>query len=398
MRKVYLDHSATTPARPEVAEIVMEYMTERFGNPSSLHSFGREAKKALEKAREQVAAAINAHPKEIFFTSGGTEGDNLAVLGAAMQYSSRGRHIITSAIEHHAVLDACRRLEKLGFAIDVLPVDQYGMVNPEDLRKAIKPDTILISVMHANNEAGTIQPVEEIGRMAKERGILFHVDAVQSLGKIPVDVQGIKADLLTGSGHKIYGPKGTGFLYIRRGVQLQPLAFGGSQEKNVRPGTENLPGIAGLGLAVEMAVREREEEMSRLLKLRDVLISGLIEKTPHAYLNGHPEKRVPNNVNIAFEYIEAEDLLTALDEKGIAASGSSACSADETGHSHVLRAMGLEEGLARGSVRLTLGRDNTEADISYVLEVIPSVVERLRTVSPPFASHKKECAECALRR
>lgn len=398
MRRVYFDYSATSPTRSEVAKIVLEYMTERFGNPSSLHSFGRETKQALEKARAQVAAAVNAHPDEVFFTSGGTEGDNLAVIGAAWQNVSRGRHVIASAIEHHAVLDACRRLENLGFEVDLLPVDQYGAVNPEELGRMVRPDTILVAVMHANNEVGTIQPVEEIGQMARERGILFHVDAVQTLGKIPVDVQEIKADLLVGSGHKIYGPKGTGFLYIRRGVNLQPLIYGGGQEQKVRPGTENLPGIAGLGLAAELVIREQKEEMTRLSGLRDDLIVGLTDRVPHARLNGHPRKRVANNVNMSFDHVEGGDLLGALDSVGIAASGGSACSAEETEPSHVLQAMGLNAQQAGGAVRMTLGRDTTSADIAYALEVIPPVIESLRKGSPPFGRHKKECAECALKK
>jgi len=398
LRKVYLDHSATTPTRAEVAEVVLKYMVDKFGNPSSIHAFGREASQAMEKAREQVAKAINALTEEIVFTSGGTEGDNLAVIGTALQYASRGRHVITSAVEHHAVLDSFDHLAKQGFKVSVLPVDGYGLVSADELRKAITPDTILISVMHANNEVGTIEPVEELGRIAKEHGVLFHVDAVQSLGKIPVDVQKIKADLLTGSGHKIYGPKGTGFLFIRKGVELHPLFYGGGQEKKIRPGTENLPGIVGLGLAVEMAIKEMEEEMPRLAKLRDHLIDGLRERVPHVRLNGHPQKRIPINVNMSFDFVEGESLLTSFDMKGIAASGASACSAGDTGPSHVLTAMGLEPDLAKGSVRMTLGKDNTEEDIRYLLAEIPAIVERLRKSTPHFDREKKECAECALKR
>ncbi len=399
MHRIYLDHSATTPVRPEVAEIMTEYMTGKFGNPSSVHSFGREAKQALEKARKQVADFINAQPEEITFTSGGTEADNMAIIGAAFRHSDKGKHIITSAVEHHAVLHACEHLEKIGFEVTVLPVDEYGIINLDDLRNAIREDTILITIMHANNEVGSIQPVEEIGRLAREKGVLFHTDAVQSLCKIPVDVQAMNIDLLTGSGHKIYGPKGIGFLYARKGVKLAPIAFGGAQEKKVRPGTENLPGIVGLGLAIELAGEEMASEMPRLQDLRDKLMKGLLENIPNVRLNGHPTLRVPINVNVSFEFVEGESLLLSLDMKGIAASSGSACTSGSLDPSHVLLAMGICKEIAHGSVRMTLGRDNTEQDVDYVLEVFPEIVQRLRDMSPLYQeSRKEQCDECTLKK
>ncbi len=382
MRRIYLDHSATTPVRKEVAEIMLEYLTGRFGNPSSIHSFGREAKEALGKAREQVAHALHADSREIIFTSGGTEADNLALLGTALHNSDKGTHIITSAIEHHAVLHACEYLQKLGFRVTVLPVDEYGLIRMEDLRQAITAETILISIMHANNEVGTIQPIAEIGALARERGILFHTDAVQSLGKIHLDVEKMKVDLLSGSGHKIYGPKGTGFLYVRQGVKINPLSYGGHQERNFRAGTENIPGIVGLGKAVELAEAEMDTEMPRLARLRDQLIRGLQERIPHIKLNGHPELRVATNVNFSFLFVEGESLLLLLDLQGIAASSGSACTSGSLDPSHVLLAMGLPHEVAHGSVRMTLGRDNTEEDIREVLEELPPMVNRLREMSP----------------
>jgi len=398
MKRVYLDYSATTPVRVEAATAVMEYMTAKFGNPSSIHSFGREAKVALEKARGQVAALINAQPEEIIFTSGGTESDNLAILGVARANAIRGKHIITSAVEHHAVLDTCLALEKEGFRVTVLPVDEYGMVSVADVEKAITDETILITIMHVNNEVGTIQPIAEIGKLAREKGVLFHTDAVQSLGKVPVDVKAMNIDLLSGSGHKIYGPKGTGFLYMRKGVRLKNLVHGGGQERKKRSGTENLPGIVGLGVAAELAAGEMETEMKRLQVLRDKLIKGIQERIPYTKLNGHPEKRVANNVNMSFEFVEGESLLLSLDLKGIAASSGSACTSGSLEPSHVLMAMGLCHEIAHGSVRFTLGKDNTEEDVDYVLEVLPPIVERLRAMSPLYRQERKECVECTLKK
>lgn len=398
MHRIYLDHSATTPVRPEVAEIMTEYLTEKFGNPSSVHSYGREARKALDKARQQIADAINAQPEEIIFTSGGTEADNLAIVGYAFRNTKKGRHVITSAVEHHAVLHACEHLSKIGFDVTVLPVDEYGLIRMEDLRNAIREDTILITIMHANNEIGSLQPIEEIGKLAREHEIVFHTDAVQSLCKVPLDVEAMNIDMLSGSGHKIYGPKGVGFLYVKKGIRLEPMAFGGAQENKKRPGTENLPGIVGFGLAVEMACAEMEEEMARLTGLRDKLIKGLLERIPDSRLNGHPTKRVATNANISFEFVEGESLLLSLDQKGISASSGSACTSGSLDPSHVLLAMGMCKEVAHGSVRMTLGKDNTELDIMRVLEVFPDIVQRLRDMSPLYHQRRKECDDCTLTR
>jgi cysteine desulfurase len=384
MRKVYLDHSATTPVRKEVADLVVEYMLDKFGNPSSVHSFGREAKKALDEARERIANLIGADFKEIYFTSGGTESDNIAILGAAHANSKKGKHIITSAIEHHAVTDPCKHLEQQGFEVTYLPVDDQGIVSIEDLEKAIKPETILISIMHVNNEIGTIQDIGAMAKLARDKGIIFHTDAVQSLGKIPIDVKELNVDMLTGSSHKIYGPKGVGVLYVRKGVNFESIMYGGAQERKKRPGTENLSGIAGFGLAAELAGKEMEKENERQRVLRDKLIKGILENIPHTRLNGHPEKRIASNVNVSVEFIEGESLLLSLDMKGIAASSGSACTSGSLDPSHVLLATGLSHEIAHGSLRMTLGRENTEADIDYVLEVLPQIVDRLRAMSPIY--------------
>jgi len=386
MRKVYLDHSATTPVRREVAEEMWRYLTEIWGNPSSIHSWGREAKKGVEEARETIAELIGASPREIVFTSGGTEADNFAIIGSAYANQKKGKHIITSSIEHHAVLDACKFLEKQGFEVTYLPVSPEGLIRVEDFVEALRDDTILVSIMHVNNEVGTIQPVEEIGRICREKGILFHTDAVQSFGKIPVNVDVLNADLVSISAHKIYGPKGVGCLYIRRGTKIQKFTHGGGQERGRRPGTENVAGIIGFGKAAELAVKEMDKEAERLLKLRDKLANGIQEKISDVKLNGHPTKRLYNNVNISFRYVEGEALLLSLDMKGIAASSGSACSSGSLDPSHVLLAMGLPHEIAHGSIRMTLGRDNTEEDIEYVLEVLPEIVERLRAMSPLYES------------
>ncbi|NLK01344.1 MAG: cysteine desulfurase NifS [Clostridia bacterium] len=384
MRKVYLDHSATTPVRREVAEKMWTYLTDKWGNPSSIHGVGREAKKGIEKAREKIAALLGAEAREIVFTGGGTEADNHAIIGTAAALGGRkGRHIITSSIEHHAVLDTCEYLEKDGFEVTYLPVTREGVVRIEDLKSALRKDTILVSIMHANNEVGTIQPVEDIGRICKERGILFHIDAVQSFGKIPVDVQDLNVDLLSISAHKIYGPKGIGCLYIRRGVKIDNFAHGGAQERGRRPGTENVAGIVGFAKAAELAVAEMETEAARQEKLRDKLIKGLQERLEDVELNGHPgHLRLCNNVNMSFKYVEGESLLLSLDMSGVAASSGSACSSGSLDPSHVLTAMGLPLEYALGSVRMTLGRDNTEEDVDYVLDVLPDIVKRLRNMSP----------------
>lgn len=393
MRRVYLDHSATTPVDKEVAALMMTYYTEKYGNPSSVHSFGREAKQALEEARGQVAALIGATPAEITFTSGGTEADNLAILGTAGALRKKGKHLITSCVEHHAVLETCEYLEKNGYDLTIIPVDEEGIISVEEVQKAIRPDTILISVMHANNEVGAIQPIAEIGKLAKEHGIIFHVDAVQSLGKIPIDVNAMNVDLLTVSSHKIYGPKGVGALYIRKGVRVEPLVHGGGQEKKRRSGTENTPGIIGFGKACQLAGLRMAEDAEHQTKLRDKLMKGISERIDHVKVNGpNGEKRLPNNVNVSIQFVEGESLLLSLDMLGIAASSGSACTSGSLDPSHVLLAMGLVHEVAHGSLRFTLGRQNTEEDIDYVLEQLPKIVERLRMMSPLYdqAKHFKE--------
>lgn len=385
MRRIYLDHSATTPVDPEVATLMMTYYTEKYGNPSSVHSFGREAKQALEEARRQVAELIGATPQEVTFTSGGTEADNLAILGTAEAMRKKGRHLITSAIEHHAVLETCEYLAKNGFELTVIPVDSEGIVSAEDVRQAIRPDTIIISVMHANNEVGAIQPITELGKLAKEHGITFHVDAVQSLGKIPINVKEMNIDLLTVSSHKIYGPKGVGALYVRKGVRLVPLAHGGSQEKKRRSGTENTPGIIGFGKACELIGKRMAEEAELQTKLRDKLMNGIQERIEFVKVNGPlGEKRLSNNVNVSIRFVEGESLLLSLDMLGIAASSGSACTSGSLDPSHVLLAMGLVHEIAHGSLRFSLGRQNTEEEIDYVLEQLPKIVERLRMMSPLY--------------
>jgi cysteine desulfurase len=384
MRRVYFDHSATTPVRPEVAEEMLRFLSgDNFGNPTSLHYFGRIARNAVEEAREKVAAAIGADPREIVFTSGGTEADNMAIHGVAFNNANRGNHIITSAVEHHAVLNTVKALGKQGFTITVLPVDQYGMVSVDDVANAITDKTILITIMHANNEVGTIMPIAEIGKLARERGVIFHTDAVQSFGKIPVNVDELGVDLLTLSGHKIYGPKGIGALYIRKGTRWkQTLFHGGAQERLRRAGTENVPGIVGLGRAAELAAAELKEESARLSVLRDKLIEGVKKRFSRVRLTGHPVTRLPNLASFCFEFIEGESMLLSLDMKGVAASSGSACTSGSLEPSHVLLAMGIPPEVAHGSIRLSLGRDNTEEDVDYFLEVMQPIVERLRAMSP----------------
>ena len=385
MKRIYLDHSATTPVDPQVAELMMVYFTEYYGNPSSVHSFGRQVHKAIDEAREQVASLIGANPSEITFTSGGTEADNLAIQGAARASVKKGTHLITSAIEHHAVLDTFKYLAKNGYEITIVPVDEEGLVSVQDIEKAIRPDTILISIMHANNEVGSIQPVAEIGRVAREKGILFHVDAVQSLGKLPIDVNQMNVDLLTISSHKIYGPKGVGALYIRKGVRISPLIFGGSQERKIRSGTENAPGIIGFGKACELAGQRMADENIELVRLRDKLFDGILASIDRVKVNGpRGAKRLPNNVNISVNFIEGESLLLSLDLVGIAGSSGSACTSGSLDPSHVLLAMGLSHEVAHGSLRLSLGRQNTDEEIDYVLQELPKIVQRLREMSPLY--------------
>jgi cysteine desulfurase len=382
MKKIYMDHSATTPIHPEVIELMKFAMENVYGNPSSLYSLGREAKKYVDEARQKVADLIGAKFEEIYFTGGGTESDNLAIQGVVYGNEKKGNHIITSAVEHPAVLDCCRNLEKKGYELTILPVDQYGMVDPEEVSKAIRKNTVLISIMHGNNENGTIQPIKEISGIAREHGIFFHTDCVQTAGKIPLNVDDLGADLLTISSHKIYGPKGIGLLYKRKGVRVLPLIYGGGQERRIRSGTENTLGIIGFGKAAEIALRDLETENSRVKALRDKLIKGVLDKIPQSYLNGHSEKRLPHNAHFSFAYVEGESLLLSLDMKGIAVSTGSACSSTSLQASHVLIACGQSEELVHGSIRFTLGRENTEEDVDYVLDVLPGVVERFRSFSP----------------
>ncbi|WP_026487510.1 cysteine desulfurase NifS [Caldanaerobius polysaccharolyticus] len=384
MNRVYLDNAATTPVKKEVLEEMLPYFTEKFGNASTLYSYGREAREALDKARDRVAKALGADPAEIYFTSGGTESDNWAIKAAAYAMREKGNHIITTSIEHHAVLHTCEYLKKQGYEVTYLPVDEYGLVDVEELKKAITDKTILISVMYANNEVGTIEPVAEIGQIAKERGILFHTDAVQAVGHIPVDVKEINCDMLSLSGHKFYGPKGIGALYMRKGVKIHPYMHGGAQEKGRRAGTENVAAIVGLGKAIELATQNLDENMKKLTRLRNKLIDGLLSKIDHVKLNGHPEKRLPGNVNISVEYVEGESMLLSLDMKGICASSGSACTSGSLDPSHVLLAMGLPHELAHGSLRFSIGEQNSEEDIDYVLEVLPDIVSRLREMSPLY--------------
>lgn len=384
MRRVYLDHSATTPVRPEVLEEMLPFFKDQFGNPSTIYSWGREAKNAVEEARARVASLIGAQPEEVVFTSGGTEADNMALIGAAYANQKKGKHIITSSIEHHAVLDTAQYLMHQGFKVTFLPVTREGLVRVEDVEEALTQETILISIMHVNNEVGTIQPIQEIGKLARERGIIFHTDAVQSVGKIPVNVDELNVDLLSASAHKIYGPKGVGCLYIRKGTRLQPLLHGGGQERKRRAGTENVPGIVGFGKAAELAGLELESEAQRLKKLRDKLIDGVLSRIDEAQLNGDRQRRSPINANFSFRYVEGESILLSLDMKGIAASSGSACTSGSLDPSHVLLAMGIPHEIAHGSVRMTLGRDNTEEDIDYVLKVLPEIIERLRAMSPLY--------------
>ncbi len=382
MKRIYLDYAATTPTHPEVIKAMTPYFTESFGNPSSIHSYGQEAKDDVERGRSKVATLIGAKNDEIVFTGSGTEADNFAVKGVAWSRQARGNHIITSSIEHHAVLETCKFLEKQGFSITRLPVDGYGIVNPSDVKKAITKKTILISIMHANNECGTIEPVAEIGKIAREAEIYFHTDAVQTVGHIPLDVNNLKVDLLSISAHKLCGPKGVGALYIRKGTRISSFMHGGSQERGRRASTENVPGIVGFGKAAEIAQQEMAEEAQRLTALRDRLIEVILRDIEYTQLNGHPVKRLPNNVNVSINYIEGESILLNLDLDGICASTGSACSSEDLAPSHVLMAMGLPHLQAHSSVRFSLGKWTTEEDINKVLDILPGIVFKLRAMSP----------------
>lgn len=381
MKRIYMDHSATTPVAPEVLEAMLPYFRERYGNASSLHEFGREAREAVESARERLASLIGANPEEIYFTSGGTESDNMALKGVALRWRSKGRHIITTSIEHPAVLEVCRALERLGFDVTYVPVDSQGIVDPLDIERSIRDDTILISVMHANNEIGTIQPIERIAEIARSRGILFHTDAVQTVGKIPVNVNRLGVDLLSISSHKFYGPKGVGALYVRKGTKIESITQGGGHERGLRSGTENVPGIVGMGRAAELASEIMESEIERLTALRDRLKAFVLSNIEDSWLNGHPTKRLPSNLNFGFGRVEGESLLLYLDSKGIAVSTGSACSSKKLEPSHVLLALGLEPVRCHGSLRITLGRDNTRDDVDYAGECILEAVRRFREIS-----------------
>jgi cysteine desulfurase len=382
--RIYLDHAATTATRPEVVEAMLPYLTERFGNPSSVYSLGREARRALDEARETVADLIGADDREIVFTGGGSEADNLAIKGVAFANRNKGNHIITSAVEHHAVLDTMRFLEANGFRITILPVDGHGMVDPNRVVEALTEDTILVSIMHANNEVGTIQPIEEIGRILADKDIYFHTDAVQTAGILPINVDELHCDLLSLSAHKFYGPKGVGVLYVRRGTKLEPHIHGGAQERKRRAGTENVAGIVGLAKAFALAQGEIDTSAARLTALRNRLRDGIAARIDHVRFNGHPTLRLPNNVNVCFAFIEGEALLLNLDMHGIAASSGSACTSGSLEPSHVLMAMGVPPEIAHGSLRLTLGRENTEEEIDAVLDALVEVVERLRAMSPLY--------------
>lgn len=383
MKKVYMDHAATTPTDVEVVKAMEPYFSLKYGNPNSIHSFGQEAREAVEEAREKIAHLIGANSSEIVFTTGGTEADNYAIKGIAWANQKKGNHIITSKIEHHAVLHSCQFLEKNGFKVTYLPVDKYGLIDPEDVKSAITDKTILVTIMHANNEIGTIEPIEEISQVVKKTGVYFHTDSVQTTGHIPIDVNDLGVDMLSMSGHKFYGPNGVGALYLRKRTRIVNLIDGGAQEKNRRAGTENVAGIVGMGKAAKLAEKRllqgKEDEV---IKLRDKLIKGIAEKIDHARLNGHPTKRLPGNANFCFEFIEGESMLLSLDMEGVAASSGSACTSGSLKASHVLLAIGLPPEIAHGSLRLTLGKDNTEEEIDCIIGLLPGIIKKLRALSP----------------
>ncbi len=385
MTRIYMDNAATTATDPQVVEAMQPYFTEVYGNPSSFHSFGREARNGVTEARDKVADLIGAdHAKEIIFTSGGTESDNYAIKGVAEKLKDSGKHIITSSVEHHAVLHTCQYLEKKGYEVTYLPVDEDGFVNPADLQDAIREDTILITIMMANNEVGTIQPISEIGEIAKENDVVFHTDAVQAVGSIPVDVNELNVDLLSLSGHKFHSPKGVGALYVRKGTPIEKYLHGGAQERDRRATTENVAGIVGLGAAAEIAQEGLEEKQEKLTKLRDKLITGIQEEIDEVKLNGHRNKRLPNNVNFSIKYIEGESILMKLDLEGVGASSGSACTSGSLEPSHVLLAMGLCHEVAHGSLRLSLSKYSTEEEVDKVLDILPKVVSDLRAMSPIY--------------
>ena len=386
----YLDNAATTKTAPEVVEAMLPYFSELYGNPSSIYSLAGESKKAVDHAREIIAGALGAQPEEIYFTAGGTESDNWALKAAAEFYKKKGNHIITTKIEHHAILHTCQWLEKQGFEVTYLNVDENGVVKLEELKKAIRPTTILISVMYANNEIGTIQPIKEIGEIAREHGILFHTDAVQAFGQLPIQVDDCHIDMLSASGHKLNGPKGIGFLYIRKGVKIRSFIHGGAQERKRRAGTENVPGIVGLGKAVERAVSTRKERADKEKELRDYLIGRVLKEIPYTRLNGHRTMRLPNNANFSFQFIEGESLLIMLDMEGICGSSGSACTSGSLDPSHVLLAIGLPHEIAHGSLRLTLSEETTKEELDFVVESLKKIIDRLRSMSPLYEDFVKK--------
>ena len=379
---IYLDHNSTTPTHPAVMEAMLPFFSDLYGNPSSVYKLARKSREAMDEARKSVANLLGASPEEIIFTSGGTESDNLAIKGVAYAAREKGNHIITSQIEHHAVLNCCKALEKDGFEVSYIGVDKFGIIDLDELKEAVKDDTILITIMHANNETGVIEPLQDIAKIAREKGVPLHTDAIQTVGKMPVDVNDPGLDLLSLSGHKIYGPKGIGALYLRKGTKIARLVDGGHHEKNRRPGTENVPGIVGLGKACEIATQKEQGGEAEMKRLRDKLQQGIVEKVPDVIINGHPEKRLTNTINLCVKFVEGESILLHLDAMGIAASSGSACTSDSLEASHVLKAMGVPVEVAHGSIRFSLGRDNTEEEIDRVLEVFPGIVEKLRTMSP----------------
>ncbi len=387
---IYLDHAATTPARKEVVEAMMPYFTEKFGNPSSIYSFASDNKKVITDVREKIADSLNTNAQDIYFTAGGSESDNWALKATAEAYKKKGNHIITSKIEHHAILHTCEYLEKNGFEVTYIDVDENGILRLDQLKEAIRPETILISIMFANNEIGTIQPIKEIGAIAKEHGILFHTDAVQAYGQLPIDVEELNIDMLSASGHKLNGPKGIGFLYIRKGLKLRSFIHGGAQERSRRAGTENVTGIVGLGKAVEIAMATMEERTKKETELRDYLITRILAEIPYARLNGDRVRRLPNNVNISFQFIEGESMLIMLDMAGICASSGSACTSGSLDPSHVLLAIGLPHEIAHGSLRMTLGEENTKEEMDYVVDQLKEIVGKLRSMSPLYEDFVKK--------
>ena len=390
---IYLDNAATTKTAPEVVDAMLPYFTQNYGNPSSIYGLGAASKKAITDARKIIADKLGAKQEEIYFTAGGSESDNWALKATAEAYASKGHHIITTKIEHHAILHTCEYLEKRGFEITYLDVDADGLVHPEDLEAAIRPDTILVSVMFANNEIGTIEPIKELAAITKAHGALFHTDAVQAFGQVPIDVNELKIDMLSASGHKLNGPKGTGFLYIRTGIKIRSFVHGGAQERSRRAGTENVPGIVGLGAAADRAFRIMDDKIAKETKLRNYLIERIENEIPYCKLNGHRTRRLPNNVNFSFRFVEGESILIMLDMKGVCASSGSACTSGSLDPSHVLLAIGMKHEEAHGSLRLTLSEENTKEELDFVVDNLKAIIERLRSMSPlyeDFVKHNKE--------